>query len=56
MICSLLLNKYLGRQSEKNDIRGPCSTNEGKERFRRVFWWETLGENTTWKTQVSMGE
>jgi hypothetical protein len=45
MICSLFLIKYyLGRQSEKNDIRGPRSTNGGKERFRQVFWWETLRE------------
>jgi len=45
MICSLLVIKYYsGRQSEKNDIRGLCGTNGGKERFRQVFWWETLRE------------
>jgi len=45
MICSLLLTKYYSdRQSEKNDVRGTCSTNGGKERFRHFFWWETLRE------------
>jgi len=56
MKCSLLLIKYYsGRQSEKNDIRGQCSTNGGKD-LDRFFGGKPLGKNTTWKTQVSMGE
>jgi len=43
MFCSLLLIKYSGCQSEKNDIRGQCSTNGG-----RIFGGKPLGKNTTW--------
>ena len=46
MICSLLIIKYYsGRQCEKNDMRGPYSTNGGRRDLCRVLVRQPEGKN-----------
>ena len=37
---------------EKNEIGGVCNTYGGEEIFIQGFGGETLGKETTWKTQA----
>jgi hypothetical protein len=48
----LLTKYYSGDLSEKNEMGGACSINEGEEMCIQAFGGETRGKDVTLKTQA----
>jgi hypothetical protein len=51
----LLIQYCSGDKIEKNEMGGACSAYGGEEKRMQGFGGETLGKETTWETQASMG-
>ena len=48
-------NNYLGYQTKNNEMGGACSQQEGQKMCLQDICGETWGNETTWKTQTSIG-